>query len=79
MLKKKICPNCGLASYSASEFGLWICPSCEHNLRYIPAEPAGAIDDITKCFWCDGRMVRLKDEAICSECGWVHKFLQGRR
>ena len=53
--------------------------SCEHNLRYIPAEPAGAIDDITKCFWCDGRMVRLKDEAICSECGWVHKFLQGRR
>ena len=76
---KKICPNCGLASYSASEFGLWICPSCEHNLRYIPAEPAGAIDDITKCFWCDGRMVRLKDEAICSECGWVHKFLQGRR
>lgn len=46
---------------------------CEHNLRYIPTEPAGAIDDITECFWCDGRMARLKDGAICSECGWVHK------
>ena len=48
---KKVCPQCGQASYSASEFGLWICPSCEHNLRYIPTEPAGAIDDITECFW----------------------------
>ncbi len=54
---KKICPNCGQASYSASEFGLWICPSCEHNLRYIPTEPAEAINDITEC----------------RECGRVHK------
>ena len=44
---KKVCPNCGQASYSASEFGLWICPTCEHNLRYVPTEPAEAIDDIT--------------------------------
>jgi uncharacterized Zn finger protein (UPF0148 family) len=44
---KKICPSCGKPSYSASEFGLWLCPYCEHNLRYIPAEPAEKNDDIT--------------------------------
>lgn len=76
---KKVCPNCGQASYSASEFALWICQNCKHNLRHIPTKPAGAIDDITECFWCDGRMARLKDGAICSKCGWVHKYLRGRR
>ena len=75
---KKVCPNCGQASYSASEFGLWICPHCETSLRYIPAEPAEKNDDIAECFWCDGRMARLKDGAICSKCGWVHKYLRGR-
>ena len=43
---KKVCPNCGKPSYSASEFGLWICPHCETSLRYIPAEPAEKNDDI---------------------------------
>lgn len=70
---KKVCPNYGQASYSASEFALWICQNCKHNLRHILTEPAGAIDDITECFWCDGRMARFKDGAICSKCGWVHK------
>ena len=54
---KKVCPNCRQASYSSSEFGLWLCPSCEYNLRYTPAEPAEPIDDITEC----------------RECGRVHK------
>ena len=71
---KKVCPNCRQASYSASEFGLWICPSCEHNLRYIPTEPAEPIDDITECFWCDGRMAKMHDGVlVCSDCGWRYK------
>jgi len=71
---KKVCPNCGKPSYSASEFGLWICPHCETSLRYIPAEPAEKNDDIAECFWCGGRMARFKDGwAVCSDCGWRYK------
>ena len=71
---KKVCPQCGQASYSASEFGLWICPHCETSLRYIPAEPAEKNDDIAECFWCGERMIKTdNDMYVCTACGWRYK------
>jgi len=71
---KKICPNCGQASYSSSEFGLWICPHCETSLRYIPAEPAEKNDDIAECFWCGERIAKFPGgRYICQGCGWEYK------
>ena len=73
---KKVCPNCGKPSYSASEFGLWICPHCETSLRYIPAEPAGAEgnDDIAECFWCRDRVAKFPGgRYVCQGCGWEYR------
>ena len=69
---KKVCPNCGKPSYSASEFGLWICPKCEANLRYVEPEPAGS--DYGDCFWCGDRIVKTSSgKYICLYCGREQK------
>ena len=43
MLVKK-CPECDEKSYSASDQGEWICPSCKEDLTAIKPRPAG-VDD----------------------------------
>ncbi|MFW6269347.1 MAG: hypothetical protein ACOC4G_04625 [Bacillota bacterium] len=30
---KKVCPNCGEKSYSASNMGSWICPECGYEIK----------------------------------------------
>ena len=38
MAYKKICPECGKKSHSASDLGNWICPYCGKNLSEVKAE-----------------------------------------
>ncbi|MFW6026853.1 MAG: hypothetical protein ACOCRX_10975 [Candidatus Woesearchaeota archaeon] len=33
MSYKKVCPNCGEISYSASNMGSWICPQCGYVIE----------------------------------------------
>ena len=74
---KKVCPQCGQASYSASEFGLWLCPYCGANLRYERAVLAGTIkEDKTKCFWCDGEMETSGDYLVCKQCEWRYRGIK---
>lgn len=32
---KKVCPYCGKSSYSASDRGKWICPSCDEDITHV--------------------------------------------
>jgi ribosomal protein S27AE len=39
MAYKKICPNCGEASYSASKINGWKCPHCGESLGRLDTSP----------------------------------------
>ena len=38
MMKTKKCPECKENSYSATDYGEWICPYCKTELTKIKAE-----------------------------------------
>ena len=38
MAYRKICPECGQKSFSASKLGEWTCPYCGKDLTEIEAE-----------------------------------------
>lgn len=61
---KKICPKCGQANYSSTEFMLLFCRFCDSSLQGIKAELVSGNEEMTECFWCGERMVRLQNGLI---------------
>ncbi|MBM6619055.1 hypothetical protein [Bacillus suaedaesalsae] len=37
---KKICDRCMRPSYSSSEYGVWLCPTCNKDISYIKKQEA---------------------------------------
>lgn len=38
-LNKKYCPKCRQTSYSSCAEGIWVCPTCAHDLSQEPVLP----------------------------------------
>jgi ribosomal protein L37AE/L43A len=44
---KKICNRCTRSSFSSSEYGEWLCPSCGNNLTESPFYKATILQNVS--------------------------------